>query len=117
MNDIVNTILVKLAEEIERVEGVEGSDVQTFTFITAKNLVIAELKNKAGVNDTSESFITLPTDEFDAFHDTLLLLCMAMLDDMVKSVTSKNADDDVVRILMVSASTSVLEFINQLKRC
>lgn len=116
MNELAKTILLKLAEEIETVEGAEGDDVQTFTFISAKNLVIAELKNKAGVNDTSESFITLPTDEFDVFHDTLLLLCRVMLEDMVRLVTSK-CDDDIERIVMKSSSNSVLRTINELKRC
>lgn len=115
MNDIAKTILLKLAEEIESVEGVEGTDVETFTFISAKNLLIAELKNKAGVNDTSESFITLPTEEFDVIHDTLLLLCRVMLENMVRSVTSKC--DEFESIMMLTSSKSVLRTINELKRC
>lgn len=116
MDDIEKTILLKLAEEIEKVDRCEGTECDIFTFNLAKNMVIAELKNIAGASDISGSFVTLPTDDFDVLHDTLLLLSMVMLDDMVESVTSKVADG-VTKLLMVSASTSVLESINQLKRC
>ena len=119
MDDIKKAIILKLAEEIEKLDMFESDNLDILTFNFAKNLVIAELNSKAtGVTSDTfiDTFITIQTDTFDVIHDVILLICMDMLRDMAISVTSKCYDPNEIE-LMVSASKSVLQTIVQLKRC